>query len=158
MKTKFYVYLICLTAASFLTFSSCDKEKTADTVKPAIHLIAPEEGETLEIGDEHGIHLEMELSDDVKLNSYKVDIHPNFDGHSHTRAASETVDFRYVNRWDVTGKNAHIHHHDIKIPSNATPGNYHLMVYCIDAAGNETFVARNIVLSTEGGGDDGHEH
>lgn len=27
------------------------------------------------------------------------------------------------------------------------PGNYHLMVYCTDAAGNETHIARNIVLS-----------
>ena len=41
------------------------------------------------------------------------------------------------------------------IPANATPGDYHLMVYCTDAAGNEAHVARNIVLSVTGG-DDGH--
>lgn len=48
-------------------------------------------------------------------------------------------------------KNASIHHHEILIPANATPGNYHLMVYCTDAAGNEAHLARNVVLSTEGG-------
>ena len=52
-------------------------------------------------------------------------------------------------------RTAHIHHHDIVIPANATPGDYHLMVYCTDAAGNEAHVARNIVLSATGG-DDGH--
>jgi hypothetical protein len=30
------------------------------------------------------------------------------------------------------------------------------MVYCTDAAGNEAYIARNVVLSTEGGEE--HEH
>lgn len=34
------------------------------------------------------------------------------------------------------------------IPADATPRNYHLMVYCTDVAGNESYIARNIVLST----------
>ena len=53
-------------------------------------------------------------------------------------------------------KTAHIHHHDIVIPANATPGDYHLMVYCTDAAGNQTYIARNIVLSTTAEEDDHH--
>lgn len=49
---------------------------------------------------------------------------------------------------DVSGlKNAKIHHHDIVIPADAAPGDYHLVVWCTDAAGNQTEVARNIVLS-----------
>jgi len=42
------------------------------------------------------------------------------------------------------------------IPVNATPGDYHLMVYCTDAAGNEAYIARNIVLSTTAEEDDHH--
>lgn len=160
--TKFKFYLVCLMAISCATFSSCDKDgESSDTVKPVINLVDPEEGATLRIGDDHGVHFDAELSDDVMLKSYKVDIHPNFDGHVHSaslKAASETtVDFTFNKSWDISGKkNADIHHHEIKIPANATPGNYHLMIYCTDAAGNEAHLARNIVLSTEGGEE--HEH
>ena len=94
----------------------------------------------------------MDLSDDVMLKSYKIDIHNNLDHHSHggTRAEGEGgVPFVFNRSYDVSGKkNVHVHHHDIVIPEDATPGDYHLMVYCTDAAGNETYITRNIVLST----------
>lgn len=161
MKTTFKFSMICLMAITSVFFSSCDKDDEGDTTKPVINLIEPEDGDVLKIGDEHGVHFEMELSDDVMLKSYKVDIHPNFDGHVHSAAlkssSSETVDFTFNKSWNVSGqKNAAIHHHEIKIPANATPGNYHLMVYCTDAAGNESYLACNIVLSTEG--EEEHEH
>jgi len=81
-----------------------------------------------------------------------IEIHSNFDHHSHgkSRGAGETVDFSFNKSYDISGKKAaHIHHHDIMIPKDATPGDYHLMVYCTDAAGNETYVARNIELSND---------
>ena len=155
MKTIIKLNAVCLLAISFLLFSSCDKNDDGDTVKPVINLIAPAENVALKIGDDRGVHFEMELSDNVMLKSYKVDIHSNFDGHTHSRASGLTVDFVFSKSWDVTGKNTHIHHHEIKIPSEATPGNYHLMVYCTDVAGNESYVARNIVLSHDG---EEHEH
>jgi hypothetical protein len=151
MKTKFKFSMICLMAIASVFISACDKDDEGDTVKPVINLIEPEDGDILEIGDEHGVHLDMELSDNEMLKSYKIDIHSNFDGHAHTRAAAETVDFAFSKSWDVSGKNVSVHHHEIKIPANATPGDYHLMVYCTDAVGNESYVARNVVLSTEGG-------
>ena len=39
----------------------------------------------------------------------------------------------------------------IRDRADAAPGDYHLMVWCTDAAGNQTEVARNIVLSADGG-------
>jgi hypothetical protein len=158
MKTKFNLYLVCLMAISFATFSSCDKDNESDTTKPVINLIEPEDGDVLKIGGD--VHFDLELSDDVMLKSYKVDIHPNFDGHVHSsllKSESETVDFTFNKSWDLPEqKNAAIHHHEIEIPANATPGDYHLMVYCTDAAGNEAYLARNVELSTEGGEE--HEH
>ncbi|MDR1097047.1 MAG: DUF4625 domain-containing protein [Tannerella sp.] len=158
MKTKFNLYLVCLMAISFATFSSCDKDSESDTTKPVINLIEPEDGDVLKIGGD--VHFDLELSDDVMLKSYKVDIHPNFDGHVHSsllKSESETVDFTFNKSWDLPEqKNVAIHHHEIEIPANATPGDYHLMVYCTDAAGNEAYLARNVELSTEGGEE--HEH
>ena len=105
---------------------------------------------------------EMDLSDDVMLKSYKIEIHSNFDHHSHggnSRAVQETVDFSFNRSYDVSGqKTAHIHHHDIVIPANATAGDYHLMVYCTDAAGNESYIARNIKLSNEVEDEDHHHN
>ena len=88
--------------------------------------------------------------------------HSNFDHHSHggnSRAVQETVDFSFNRSYDVSGqKTAHIHHHDIVIPANATAGDYHLMVYCTDAAGNESYIARNIKLSNEVEDEDHHHN
>ncbi|MDR2058062.1 MAG: DUF4625 domain-containing protein [Dysgonamonadaceae bacterium] len=158
MKSKIYIASICfLTVYSFF-FPSCDE---GDTTKPVINLIEPEEDDSLLIGDD--VHFDAEFSDDEALASYKIEIHNNFEDHSHdnTRAGSaeETVDFTFEKSYDLSGKkNADVHHHDIIIPKNATPGNYHLMVYCTDAAGNESHIARNIVLSHEVTGDHDHEH
>ncbi len=149
MKTKKYFTTILV--ISVFTFFSCDKEDS-DTIKPVIDLHEPAEGQALLIGSEKGVHFEMDLSDDVMLKSYKIDIHNNLDHHSHggTRAEGEGgVPFVFNRSYDVSGKkNVHVHHHDIVIPEDATPGDYHLMVYCTDAAGNETYITRNIVLST----------
>lgn len=151
MKTKTILSTFCLLALFALVSVSC-KDSDSDTTKPVIALNEPEEGEEIKIGAD--MHLEMDLSDDVMLKSYMIEIHNNFDHHSHgsTRAAApnaETVPFSFNKSYDLSGKRtAHIHQHDVVIPANATPGDYHLMIYCTDASGNETYIARKIVLST----------
>jgi hypothetical protein len=147
---------IGLAAILSLCFVSCEKD--SDTTKPVINLIEPEDGDVLQIGSD--VHFEMELSDDVMLGSYKVEIHSNFDNHGHDTKADDTaVAFFFEHSWDLSGKkNADIHHHEIVIPENSIPGDYHLMVYCTDTSGNEAHVVCNVVLSHEGGEDHDHEH
>lgn len=150
MKTKLYFsILICALVISTQLFMACSDSEASDTTKPVIMLNEPAEGEVLTIGSEEGAHFDMELEDDVMLKSYHIEIHNNFDGHGHnTRSGAETEAFVFNRTYDVSDRRtAHIHHHDIVIPANATPGNYHLMVYCTDASGNEARVARNIVLA-----------
>jgi hypothetical protein len=140
---------ILILAAITAIFFSCNEN--SDTVKPVINLIEPAEGDALQIGSARGVHFEAEFSDNENLASYKVNIHQNLDGHTHTRATS---DFEFEKSWTISGRNVAIHHHEIIIPENATPGNYHLMVYCTDAAGNEAHIALNVVLSHEAGEDE----
>lgn len=85
MKTKLYLPIISLLAMSVFAFISCD-DSDSDTTKPVIELSEPEEGQELKIGDEHGVHFEMDLSDDVMLKSYMIEIHSNFDHHRMERA------------------------------------------------------------------------
>lgn len=152
-----YLFTISLLIFSSLFLSCSDDD--GDTTAPVIKLKAPGEGAILKIGSD--VHFELELYDNEMLASYKVDIHNNFDSHTHTRALnseSNTIAFSFQKTWDVSGlKNASIHHHEIIIPENATPGKYHLMVYCTDAAGNESHIAYNIELSHDGEDHD-HDH
>lgn len=135
---------------SVFIYVSCDD--SGDTTPPVISLTAPAEGAILKIGSD--IHFDMEISDNDMLKSYSVDIHDNFNNHGHTSLKSDNITtkpFQFNKSWDVSGnKNKHVHHHEIVISEDATPGNYHLMVFCTDAEGNETYIARNIVLSHNG--------
>ena len=142
-KTKLFIATFLVS----LLFIACSNED-GDTTAPVISLISPQEGEELVIGNEKGVHLDMTLSDNEMLRSYKIEIHDNFDGHGHSKSETTgTTHFSFQKTWDISNqKNIKIHHHEIVIPQNATPGNYHLMVYCTDEAGNESYVARNIVL------------
>ena len=45
----------------------------------------------------------------------------------------------------LTGRNC-FRDIDIDIPDDATPGNYHLLVYCTDAAGNEAYIAQDLKI------------
>ena len=145
MKTKFYFLVISFLAICSVCLPACDNDEKGDVTKPVIDLIEPEEGAVLKIGNGKGVHFEMNLSDDVMLRSYKINIHNNFDHHGHDSRAAGL-------------KNTKVHHHDIVIPADAAPGDYHLMVWCTDAAGNQTEVARNIVLSADGGTETEHDH
>lgn len=146
---------------SLIVFS-CDDDDS-DTTKPQIANLEPEENEMFEIGVP--IHFEADISDNEGLRSYKIDIHNNFDNHGHGQKLaandndSTAYSFTKVWMYDKEGgfllegmKNAHLHHHEIIIPTQQNgkhikPGRYHFVLYVVDMAGNETMQARNIVLT-----------
>ncbi len=143
------------------SFVACDKEE-GDVTKPVIQLEAPTEGGTLYAGSD--VHFDMDLSDNVALGSYKVDIHNRFDGHDHevkstNEEGHDHEPFEFQKTWsDIAGlRNAHIHHHEIVIPENATPGEYCFTVYCVDQAGNQSMVVKHINIA-ESNGENGHDH
>lgn len=151
--------------ASCLTFVSCSKNgQLQDDQRPVINLESPVEGAVIKIGDPHGVHFEMYVKDNLMLKSYKIEIHNNFDHHEHTQSLRHGDEekgepFFFTRTYDLSGhKEAHIHQHDIKIPAGVAEGDYHLMVYVLDNAGNEAVVSRNIVLSKTAGGDGDGDH
>ncbi|MCD7938165.1 MAG: DUF4625 domain-containing protein [Tannerellaceae bacterium] len=150
MKTAtfFLTVIATLFATAFLT--ACDED--GDTTKPAIHLVSPAEGAVLIIGER--IDFEAVFTDNENLGSYKIDIH-DASGHTHghdesdgdyghDHGDSKEDAFSFVDTWNLSGISQTVKHTDILIPSSATPGAYHLVVYCYDASGNETYVARTI--------------
>ncbi len=154
MRNFKFLFLALISCAAI---TSCSDE-VADTTKPVINLIEPADGDSLLIGSD--VHFEMELSDDVALSSYKVDIH-SAEGHSHAPASRATADtYSYTMTWyDIEGqKNATIHHHEIEIPEGVDEGEYHFVVYCLDTNGNESYVANTVILSNTVTGDDDDDH
>lgn len=115
---------------SLLTFSACKKDDV-DSTKPEIVINEPEEEEQFAPGSE--LHLDVDFTDNESLNQYKVDIH-SAEGHIHKSTAEKWV---FEQTYDLGGlKNKHVHEH-IDIPATIDTGDYHIVVYCTDKAGNE---------------------
>lgn len=179
--------LVSLFAVSALILSGCSDDKDVDNQKPVVKIISPSEDEVLKPGSE--IQFDVELSDNDALAAYKVNIHGAFDGHTHSDTRSEEVDdteesVEFSRNWTeadfvkqgetpIIGKNSvHIQHSLMTIPETVSikkdgvtkdmplkEGHYHIIVYCTDKSGNESFEAKDIVISYDGEDHDHvHEH
>jgi len=138
MKKSLLIAAIVLKAVFGLV--SCESE-SLDNEKPVVKIVSPMDDELVKPGS--GIHFEVELSDNVALASYKVNIHGAFDGHGHgdghddmgtrsatSRAVTDSVeftrtwlesDFIALGQEPIAGKrNAIVHHHHIVIPATVT--------------------------------------
>lgn len=78
-------------AAFFIGFISCEKGEEIDKEKPAIDLTIqgafPVNCDTLYFGET--FMLKVKFTDNVELGSYSIDIHHNFDHHSHSTEVTE---------------------------------------------------------------------
>ena len=85
------------------------------------------------------------FTDDTELGSYNIEIHHNFDHHTHSTSSVECpmeVKKDPVKAWvynkDFTipaGQRTFTARHDIAIPSDIDTGDYHFMVRLTDRAG-----------------------
>lgn len=130
-----------------LTVTSCLKDKNdldgPDVEKPLIKMLStnPRAGEGVICGlkETHVIHaitdqdifLNLEFSDNANLAQYKIDIHNNFDCHSHRSSPWEVLKIE-----NIEGEVLKITE-TLTIPQESWSGNYHLQIQCIDESGNE---------------------
>ncbi len=88
MKSMKILPVLFLTVA-FL--SACEKDEVIDTEKPVIDLTIrdafPVNCDTLYFGE--AFEFRVLFSDNVELGSYSIDIHHNFDHHSHSTEVTE---------------------------------------------------------------------
>lgn len=142
MKTRLRLILPILLAA--VIFTSCSNDDDAvDTQKPVISIIEPHDEEELAPGGE--VHFEAIFTDNRELASYKIEIHDDFDEHTHSLNKSSHQDNPWV--WSkvfeipagLTSYEA-VQHIDIPTEINGQPiseGVYHFGVFLTDRAGNE---------------------
>lgn len=142
---------VLLAALMLGAFTACDNDDdeddpkpTVDTTKPVISLQSPSLESVVEAGQT--LQLKAVLTDDQNLSQLRINIHNNFDGHDHGKTSAEPFDFDEI--VDLSGTTQTVER-GIEIPADAAAGPYHLMLYCLDASGNEAdFVEAELIINS----------
>lgn len=148
MKT----YKIIVPVLLLVFFNSCEKEDEIDKVKPVIDLTMqdafPVNCDTLYFGE--SFELKVLFTDNVELGSFSIDIHNNFDHHSHSTEVTEcnfdpckepVNPFLMVADYDIpAGQSAYQTAISISIPSGNADGvydegDYHFFISLTDKEG-----------------------
>jgi len=138
----------------FVVVFACKKSGTTDTppvvvpdtTVPVIILTDPTAGKSVVLGA--ALHLQMDLSDNIELKSYKVVITKSLKGVS-------TSDWAYSNTWSIAAgkKTLAVNHNEIVVPltgaggNQTTTGNYDMTITCLDSSNNESSKTLSIALT-----------
>jgi hypothetical protein len=125
---------------------SCERAET-DTELPVIMMTGPghfpQNCDTIYLGE--SFTFSANFTDNFELGSYSVDIHHNFDHHSHS---TDMVDcpmdpvrtpvnpLLFIRQYDIPdGQTGYDAEQEIFIPTDADTGDYHMMVRLTDKTG-----------------------
>jgi hypothetical protein len=135
--------------------SSCKNEDEKDMQKPEIRMDFPQNCKILQRGDSLIFH--ALFSDNAELGSYNIEIHHNFDHHSHSTDNAEcepeakkqpSKDAWIFNRDYGIPAGRKEFEADIKIavPAGIDTGDYHFMVRLTDRSGWQELKAASIKI------------
>ena len=138
---------ILVFSLAIVVFLSACKKEDPDTEKPIISAVTVN-GNTSSVTLSAGSTLSFSISatDNIDLKQIKIDIHDAFDGHIH----SPNVPFSSQTIYNVSGKSTTITP-SIQIPSIAASGPYDILIYAIDASGNEAVIKELELIITQAG-------
>ena len=127
--------------------------------KPVIEIVSvkPSVGEsmvcgsldirTVSLSSGSVFQLDFNLKAREGLSQYKIDLHHNFDCHTHRVAARAGAPWKVLKIIDLVGHQQLIKE-SLLVPTDAIAGNYHFMLLCIDKQGNESpFVSYTLKVS-----------
>lgn len=153
MKSRYFIFFTLLLAVFFIIgFISCENAEEIDTEKPSIDLSIqdafPINCDTLYFGE--SFEMKVLFEDNFELGSYSVDIHNNFDHHSHTTEvnACQMDDkktpvnpFIFINDFEIPENNSSYQTKlTIEIPESNSDGfyddgDYHFFISLTDKEG-----------------------
>ena len=154
-KTYLSLMLLCALSAC----GSSDDDDTKDMTKPVINtkdvVAVPTDCEVYKRGDV--IPFNSLFTDDTELGSYNIEIHQNFDHHTHSTSSVEckmdekkdpVKPWIYNQDFSIpSGQKSFTARHDIAIPADIDPGDYHFMVRLTDRAGWQELHAVSIKIT-----------
>jgi hypothetical protein len=158
MKKKLIGIGLILIAA----FSACKKDsnkEAIDTEYPEINVTAvnafPKQCNTVKRGEK--FMFRAQLSDNAQLGSVSVDIHHNFDHHTHsTEVESCSMDpkktpvkpFLLIQSYSIpAGLKTYDVQQEIMVPADIDAGDYHFMIRLTDKEGWQTIKGLSIKVS-----------
>ena len=139
--------------------SGCKKDKEeVDTTYPTISIEAanafPKQCSILKRGEK--FIFRADLSDNIALGSVSVDIHHNFDQHSHsTEVLGCNMDAKktpispllYIKDFTIpSGQKSYQITQEIEVPANVDPGDYHFLIRLTDQSGWQTIKGLSIKI------------
>lgn len=127
---KISIILLSVLATGLISCRKTDKEK------PTFSLVSPSDSLVVEAGTE--IPFNATFFDNEALSQYKIDIHENFEGHSHDKYIAQI--------WNriIIGNLSGIEQSEnfvIQVPDSAAAGWYHFLLTAVDASGNQSELA-----------------
>jgi hypothetical protein len=144
--------IIYIAFFSLLVFNACKKEEAIDKEKPSINLSLedafPLNCDTLYFGEVFSLN--FLFSDNIELGSFSIDIHNNFDQHSHSTEVSECSSepikspinpFLFIQDYNIpSGLKQYETSLEISIPSSDEngifdEGDYHFFISLTDKEG-----------------------
>ncbi|MDR1809692.1 MAG: DUF4625 domain-containing protein [Prevotella sp.] len=137
-----------------LAFFSCGEEDKKDVQKPEIQIDFPQNCIQLRRGE--SFTFSARFSDNAELGSYNIEIHNNFDRHSHStdNVECELGDRKTpVNAWIFNrdyaipaGQKAYEANNEIAVPADIDTGDYHFMVRLTDKSGWQQLAAVSVKI------------
>lgn len=152
---------LCTAGILCLLLSNCSKDKTEpiDTIYPEINVSAqnafPKQCSVLKRGEKFTFR--ASVSDNVQLGSLNVDIHHNFDHHTHSTELEEcdlapikqaVKPFLLIKNIVIPkGLKTYEVSSEIEIPADIDPGDYHFMIRLTDQEGWQTIKGLSIKIN-----------
>lgn len=150
-------FLLGILSLAFISACSSDNAEI-DTEYPVINIAAsdafPIQCSTIERGKT--FIFKATFTDNVELGSYSLDIHHNFDHHTHstevntceTEAVKKPVNpMLFINNYTIpTGLKTYEATAQISIPADVDPGDYHFMIRLTDKEGWQTLKGLSIKI------------
>jgi len=147
MKNSIFFILIIAVTFAFL---SCD-DTVKDDKMPVIDMTGdtafPQNCVTVYRGE--SFTFSALFTDNIELGSYSIEMHHNFDHHTHSTSAQECElgaikapvnPLLFINQYSIpAGKTNYSALIEISIPSDVDTGDYHFMVRLTDKSGWQTF-------------------
>jgi hypothetical protein len=153
--------LIIISLFIIAGFNACkkDNQEAIDTEYPVIDVTGttafPKQCNTVKRGEKFTFR--AHLSDNSQLGSVSLDIHHNFDHHTHsTEVESCNMDpkktpvkpFLLIQSYSIpTGSKSYEVQQEITVPSDIDPGDYHFMIRLTDKEGWQTIKGLSIKIS-----------
>lgn len=151
------IAFIGLSLSMIIAFS-CAKKNQVDDILPTIDVSGenafPSNCDTLYLGET--AQIVIKLNDNKELGSYSIDIHNNFDHHSHTTEVIACEDdedkiavnpFLYIQSFSLPdGLTTYQTNLSIQIPTDVDPGDYHFLIRVTDNEGWQALKGLSIKL------------